>query len=532
MKKIFCILFVFCFCEASFCQNVEKVISIPFGTETFSYSTKWGELGEPGFGVDQVLSDNSFLSFHSGIWYTISQDSNIEKSLPKKDYYYLTTNKISYKAENCLVVGYVRRLDDGYSGKTGNEFDLQVTMNSRDYHVICEFAESKQTTPELYETGNTLFIQTQDKQLVSIEFSDNGTYTVRNAEETLRWLESGKGEELGWSQLIYGNINYGNILGDINLSNVSTAYSKGVLTNLTMKSPKYAGLTRISELKGYEYLNKDSKGLIYLIKYESDNGLFSYDRQGPNVRFSIAVNDIWTRQVYFYEDYAPNEWNPPRDANGRVIGSYSWTVAPDGNIYFTDADVERGEYQIKRIINRWWDDMGINDRIIGQMNTNHIPLLTAMNGKENDGYCFENDFVWITEQSKDKKWSKIKKIDGREGWIETKYIDINTMVPVTNASLGITIDQSSTPASTTPTAKILKAADNLRLRKTELTSSEVITTMLKGTPVKIVATGRQETIDGITGNWVQVEVQSGGKDRNGSPIPAGTTGWCFGGYLE
>jgi len=29
-----------------------------------------------------------------------------------------------------------------------------------------------------------------------------------------------------------------------------------------------------------------------------------------------------------------------------------------------------------------------------------------------------------------------------------------------------------------------------------------------------------------------VEVQAGAKDRDGKPIAAGTTGWCFGGYLQ
>jgi hypothetical protein len=73
---------------------------------------------------------------------------------------------------------------------------------------------------------------------------------------------------------------------------------------------------------------------------------------------------------------------------------------------------------------------------------------------------------------------------------------------------------------------------NLRLRSTENTSSTVITTMRKGTAVKIIKTGGQDTIDGITSNWVQVEVQAGAKDRDGKTINAGTTGWCFGGYLE
>ena len=77
-----------------------------------------------------------------------------------------------------------------------------------------------------------------------------------------------------------------------------------------------------------------------------------------------------------------------------------------------------------------------------------------------------------------------------------------------------------------------RVTTNLRLRSTEDTSSTVITTMQKGTAVKIIKTGSQDTIDGITSNWVQVEVQAGAKDRDGKTINAGTTGWCFGGYLE
>ena len=75
-------------------------------------------------------------------------------------------------------------------------------------------------------------------------------------------------------------------------------------------------------------------------------------------------------------------------------------------------------------------------------------------------------------------------------------------------------------------------SDNLRLRQEEATSSAIITTMQKGTKVKILKLGKAETIDGISSNWVQVEVQSGAKDRDGKEIKSGTIGWCYGGYLE
>ena len=53
-----------------------------------------------------------------------------------------------------------------------------------------------------------------------------------------------------------------------------------------------------------------------------------------------------------------------------------------------------------------------------------------------------------------------------------------------------------------------------------------------GTRVKILEVGKAETIDGISSNWVKVEVQAGAKDRDGKTITKGTVGWCFGGYLK
>ena len=80
--------------------------------------------------------------------------------------------------------------------------------------------------------------------------------------------------------------------------------------------------------------------------------------------------------------------------------------------------------------------------------------------------------------------------------------------------------------------KTMTATENLKLRSAEATTSDVITVMSAGTKVKILEVGKAETIDGISSNWVKVEVQSGGKDRDGKTITKGTVGWCFGGYLK
>ena len=78
---------------------------------------------------------------------------------------------------------------------------------------------------------------------------------------------------------------------------------------------------------------------------------------------------------------------------------------------------------------------------------------------------------------------------------------------------------------------VYRAQDNLRLRANENTSGEVITTMQAGSLVLILSKGREETIDGITDNWVEVELQWDSKDLEGDRL-YGKTGWCFGGYLK
>ena len=55
--------------------------------------------------------------------------------------------------------------------------------------------------------------------------------------------------------------------------------------------------------------------------------------------------------------------------------------------------------------------------------------------------------------------------------------------------------------------------------------------MQADTYVRILSLGKEETIDGITDNWVEVELQTGARNLEGDVI-TGTVGWCFGGYLK
>ncbi len=97
----------------------------------------------------------------------------------------------------------------------------------------------------------------------------------------------------------------------------------------------------------------------------------------------------------------------------------------------------------------------------------------------------------------------------------------------------VALQTSKQPSSTNVAKnKTMLVTENLKLRSGEATSTQVLTVMSAGTKVKILELGKAETIDGISSNWVKVEVQANAKDRDGKPIKAGTVGWCYGGYLK
>ena len=77
---------------------------------------------------------------------------------------------------------------------------------------------------------------------------------------------------------------------------------------------------------------------------------------------------------------------------------------------------------------------------------------------------------------------------------------------------------------------IYRTKKTLWLRK-KAGSFGKVTTMKEGSYVKILAKGKKETINGITDNWVQVEVLLDSTNLFGKQIN-GAKGWCFGGYLK
>lgn len=76
-----------------------------------------------------------------------------------------------------------------------------------------------------------------------------------------------------------------------------------------------------------------------------------------------------------------------------------------------------------------------------------------------------------------------------------------------------------------------KVVENLRLRRTSSKDSETLYIMKSDSVVEVLDYAKWEIIDNKKAHWVKVKVISGYDSRTNLPIPEGTEGWCFAGYL-
>ena len=144
---------------------------------------------------------------------------------------------------------------------------------------------------------------------------------------------------------------------------------------------------------------------------------------------------------------------------------------------------------------------------------------------------YEEDIALLRECVKTNNWDNIKVTWPRHA---DGSCDYNANSNETASANG-TPDTSAEAAVSNPAPAMGKTAtvtENLRLRTDDTATAQVVTTLAAGARVKVLSHGREDTIDGIASNWVQVEVLDGAKGRDGNAIEAGTTGWLFGGYLS
>ncbi len=497
MKRI--VLFFLCMINLSFlfAQKFEVTKEIKFG-QPIKYYENWDpvEGGNPGIYQMQSWKNQLILFDTDNHLYF-----NLENPNQKREYKSLY-NILSFSQNDEILVlgekGSINKIDIYTKSKNITQPDYSIDYSD----VKDKFSFS------LYYTENKLF-SNGNSGLIYWELLPDGKTKFHNTTQTKQEMENGLAEHLGLKKI--GSQKY---FGD-NCINVKKAPNfANYWKNISIRNEKYEWLSK-SFSTAFSYEGTDKKGLSY---YSAIGNGFNINLSThPEIpyEFIVAVLDPWTYEVYICELPA-GDWNPVRNSNG-LIAMNSSCIDFEGNFYLTDCNKEKGCYEIKKLSNDWIKQYDFYKREIGIMNTNHIPLQNeAKLSAENNGYNFDHEYLWILEHQDD--WCKVRKVDGREGWVETKYINFD--------------NQDSASSTNVAVSKVMTCNDNLRLRSQEATSSSVITTMQKGTKVKILKLGKAETIDGISSNWVQVEVLSGAKDKDSKEIKSGTTGWCYGGYLD
>ena len=315
----------------------------------------------------------------------------------------------------------------------------------------------------------------------------------------------------------------------------------------------------------YLSVKNDDNYFLHTITVNDKNGdLFhvlidDLERTGVDKDLHKSINGVWIPAYYFdvlkagnkkkllsYESFWETDWKTSIGEqwedeyfplhliisdNYFYISSYAtgyrfYLITSDISnngiqCYTLEKNIDTGRIDSKKEILRYFD--GENETaIFFERDGDYINLYNDSNRNEMiESFVFVSNYDFIKEN--------IKMI------LKGNKCDLSKVTWPKHADGSCDYDGSKKTVAVQSTNvsknKTMTATENLKLRS-EATTSDVITVMSAGTKVKILEVGKAETIDGISSNWVQVEVQSGAKDRDGNAIRAGTTGWCFGGYLK
>jgi hypothetical protein len=270
----------------------------------------------------------------------------------------------------------------------------------------------------VYFTEGMVFAQTNNDKLVSWKLLGEGKSEYYNAEKTQEMLDSGLAEKLGYSEF-YGSIYF----GENCVTRDTAPYVKAKIP-MTILDEKYKDLTVRKYGKGFRYIGTDKNGLSYFYYLNDPTQVTGLaERSGEPLVVNIVCADNFEKTFQTVATLPAGDWDPSRNAGG-LIARCSQCIDEEGNVYFTDCNKEKGVYQIKKLTNTWSEELGYSKRIIGRVNANQIPLYKSKKtSSETNGYNYEHEFLWVLE--KGKTWCKVRKVDGREGYIETKYIDFN-----------------------------------------------------------------------------------------------------------
>ena len=274
-------------------------------------------------------------------------------------------------------------------------------------------------------------------------------------------------------------------------------------------------------------------------------------RENINQELHNKINGIWVVSYIFdilksnsfntlleYEPFWQTEWKTSVGEDWKDDYFPSYIIITDNYIYISSYATGYRFYLIQNDMKNNRCKCYSKDKFVhGQVSAKN-DFLTKLEGKEKENFYFKIDSDYLSLYIEDEKQEKLntfvkiqdyKEIEGKIHLIiRGEKIDLSRVTWPRHADG--TCDYET--AVRLQSDKRYRASDNLRLRSSGSTAGKPVVTIGKGTQVKVLGIGAEQTIDGITSNWVQVEVLAGAKDRDGQPIAAGTTGWCFGGYLE
>ena len=274
-------------------------------------------------------------------------------------------------------------------------------------------------------------------------------------------------------------------------------------------------------------------------------------RENINQELHNKINGIWVVSYIFdilksnsvntlleYEPFWQTEWKTSIGEDWKDDYFPSYIIITDNYIYISSYATGYRFYLIQNDMKNNRCKCYSKDKFVhGQVSAKN-DFLTKLEGKEKENFYFKIDSDYLSLYIEDEKQEKlntfVKIQDYKE--IEEKIhliirgekIDLSRVTWPRHADGSCDYETAVQLQS----GKGCRASDNLRLRSSGSKAGKHVITIGKGTQVKVLSIGAEQTLDGIISNWVQVEVQAGAKDRDGKPIAAGTTGWCFGGYLK
>lgn len=326
---------------------------------------------------------------------------------------------------------------------------------------------------------------------------------------------------------------------------LNTGYSNYIYITTSEGKQGYISLLNLKNINNFS-IKKELKENVWTAKYELD--VLHSKNKDMVEKFNpiYAHYDEWRK----YTDWQEDKWYD--------VYTSPFLLLSDSIIYLSDRQYFNGFVSgyIDRIDNEKKEIVWIcleskdNDYSLEQVKSFFAPYF-----KKGETYIFTYslDGDYLTIFLNGKRFYDFVKVDAKTGGeISNLIFPINSQIfnekNITwprHADGTCDYDESkkahtatkpaaisSTQTTNVAPNKTMTVKENLKLRSGEAATTSVLAVMSTGTKVKILALGKQAGIDGITSNWVQVEVQAGVKDRDGKPIAAGTTGWCFGGYLE